>query len=85
MIRMSMITMNDNNWNIGTLEHSTFNQHQSASCNINRIDSERNPSQLAAGEGCTIIWYCMVLHGVELYFMALYDTELYCILWYGIA
>ena len=27
MIRMSMITMNDNNWNIGTLEHSTFNQH----------------------------------------------------------
>ena len=27
------------NWIIGTLEHSTFNQHQLASCDINCIDS----------------------------------------------
>ena len=26
-------------WNIGTLEHLTFNQHQSASCDINCIDT----------------------------------------------
>ena len=45
----------------------------------------KNPSRLVAGEGCAIIWYCMLWHGVELYYLTLYDIEVYCIVWYGIA